>query len=94
MKFEWDDLKARRNAAKHGVSFKIATYAFDDPHGIVIDDNEHSLYEIRQLLVADSIQGILTVSFTTRSQGQIIRIINARQATHNERRVYNENKGG
>ena len=25
MKFEWDDAKARRNAAKHGVSFKTAT---------------------------------------------------------------------
>ena len=32
--FEWDDAKAARNAAKHGVSFEIAREAFNDPNSI------------------------------------------------------------
>lgn len=94
MKFEWDALKARRNAAKHGVSFKIASSAFSDSNGIVVDDEEHSLYEFRQILVSDSIKGILAVAFTLRSEGEVTRIINARRATLKERRVYYANKGG
>ena len=30
MTFEWNNEKAKRNALKHGISFKTATFAFDD----------------------------------------------------------------
>ena len=40
MDFEWDDAKAARNAAKHGVSFEIAREAFDDPNSIEEADPE------------------------------------------------------
>ena len=32
--FEWDDAKARRNRAKHNVSFEATSHAFSDPSGI------------------------------------------------------------
>jgi|HubBroStandDraft_6_1064221.scaffolds.fasta_scaffold57811_2 hypothetical protein len=34
MRFEWDQEKARRNVAKHGVSFEEASTAFGDPLSI------------------------------------------------------------
>jgi uncharacterized DUF497 family protein len=38
MRFEWDEDKARRNVRDHGVSFREASLAFDDPHAIRGDD--------------------------------------------------------
>lgn len=32
--FEWDDLKAQSNLAKHGVSFVAARLVFDDPFAL------------------------------------------------------------
>lgn len=42
MRFEWDPEKARRNLAKHGVSFDEASAAFEDPVSLTIDDPDHS----------------------------------------------------
>lgn len=42
MDFRWDPDKARRNAAKHGVTFEEASTAFGDPLSLTIDDPEHS----------------------------------------------------
>ena len=91
MKFEWDDRKARRNAAKHGVSFKTAVFAFNDPYSIIEDDFRHSTREPRYWLIGDSGEGVLVVVFTVRP-GNIIRIISAWRATQEERRDYEEEK--
>jgi uncharacterized DUF497 family protein/uncharacterized protein (DUF4415 family) len=37
--FEWDAAKARRNLAKHGVSFDDATRVFDDPFALMLQDS-------------------------------------------------------
>ncbi|MGK7879847.1 MAG: BrnT family toxin [Crocosphaera sp.] len=36
MQFDWNQEKAQRNLAKHGVSFDEATSVFDDPCGLII----------------------------------------------------------
>jgi len=36
--YEWDTEKARRNEAKHGVSFEQAKQVFSDPFGVTISD--------------------------------------------------------
>jgi len=90
MNFEWNDEKAKRNTIKHGISFQIATFAFDDPYALIIDDTKHSMYESRQWLIGNSGSGILVVVFTIR--GQATRIISARKATRKERREYEQNK--
>lgn len=41
MTFDWDDDKATRNLAKHGVSFDEAVTAFDDPLYIDFFGPEH-----------------------------------------------------
>lgn len=38
MRFEWDETKAKRNFAKHDVSFSIATRVWDDPLHVVVPD--------------------------------------------------------
>ena len=91
MKFEWDDLKARRNAAKHGISFITASFAVNDPHSIIEYDSKHSTHESRYWLIGDSGEGILVVVFTVRP-GNIIRIISAWRAGQEERRDYEKTK--
>ena len=90
--YEWDADKARRNALKHGIVFRTATFAFDDPDAFIMDDPEHSADEPRQWLIGDSGRGILVIVFTTRPPGQTIRIISARRASRRERITYEENK--
>ena len=43
--FEWDALKDLDNRLKHGVSFREARHAFNDPNQIVLRDDSHSLSE-------------------------------------------------
>jgi uncharacterized DUF497 family protein len=38
IRFEWDPAKARANNRKHGVSFDIARYVFDDPDALMDHD--------------------------------------------------------
>ena len=40
IEFTWDAEKARRNLAKHGVSFEKAKQVFFDPFLIVVEDCE------------------------------------------------------
>ena len=90
--FEWDDDKAKRNLAKHGVSFEEASTVFGDPFELVIHDPLHSQEEDRFVSLAESIQRrLLVVVFTER--GDRIRIISARKATRRERRKYEESRG-
>jgi uncharacterized DUF497 family protein len=90
--YEWNNEKARRNALKHGVDFRMATFAFDDPYALVLFDEKHSINEARQWLIGESGLGILVVVFTHRHYGNAIRIISARKANRRERRKYEESK--
>jgi len=48
--FEWDEDKARRNKAKHGVSFQEGKTVFNDPFAVTIPDPDHSEHEDRCLI--------------------------------------------
>lgn len=91
MEFTWDPDKAAENTARHGVSFDQAIKAFDDPDAIYIEDPEHSEGEIREKLLgmADD-TGIVLVVFTVR-EGDVYRIISAREATRKEKQIYAKN---
>lgn len=91
--FEWDDEKAQGNAFKHGVSFEMATFAFDDPYAFVMEDEKHSANERRQWLIGDSGEGVLVIVFTLRPPFASIRIVSARPASRRERSRYEERKG-
>ena len=73
--FEWDDAKARVNAAKHGISFELAQHAFLDPKRVIVPDLDHSGDEQRYFCFGWVDGGVMTVRFTWR--GGRIRIIGA-----------------
>ena len=89
LQFEWDDLKARKNLAKHGVSFEEASTVFGDPLSLTIPDPDHSRAENRFVILGSSHLGLLLVVIHT-ERGDNIRIISARRATLRERRSYEE----
>ena len=89
MLYEWDDEKARRNLAKHGVSFEEASSVFSDRKYEMFLDPEHSDTESRFIIIGMSSRlRVLLVVFTEREGGT--RIISARLATRTERLIYEE----
>ena len=88
--FAWDADKAASNSAKHGVTFDEARTVFGDPLAVIFDDEEHSLDELREIIIGHSVlQRLLLVSFTERGD-QVVRIISARKANKRERKDYEE----
>ena len=88
--FDWDAVKAKRNAINHGISFKVATEVFFDPDAIYFEDFAHSGAEQRDMVIGFSRKGILIVVFTERYPAT--RIITARRANPEERRLYEQQK--
>ena len=87
LQFEWDPKKDAANQQNHGISFQVATVAFQDPLAALHSDPDHSDDEKREILVGhDSLGRLLLVVFTER-QGRL-RIITARKATKRERQAY------
>ena len=86
--FEWDDRKAARNLADHGVSFEAARRAFDDEFSVARDDFREGYDEDRYSLIGMVDSRLLYVAYTFR--GERIRIISARGAEPYEQRLYHE----
>lgn len=85
--FEWDSQKAKKNLAKHKVSFEEAATVFHDPMFITVVDDEHSLDEERYITLGLSNRGrLVMVAHTDRTD--MIRIISARPATKQEEKFY------
>jgi uncharacterized DUF497 family protein len=95
IRFEWDPVKARANKRKHGVSFEIARYVFDDPDALV----EHDRIEggERRWQTLGLVGGVLlllvahTVEFED-EEVELIRIISARRADRKEKQRYEKER--
>jgi hypothetical protein len=86
----WDEKKARRNLAKHKVSFERASRVFDDPHHVTERDPHEGEERWRTLGLVDGVV-ILMVAHTAKEREhgeEEIRIISARKATRIERDAY------
>ena len=88
MDFEWDEAKAERNLARHGVDFLDAVSVFLDPHRLEIEDDRLDYGERRFTTIGMVESVLLTVVFTIR--GESTRMISARKAESHERRAYHE----
>jgi uncharacterized protein len=88
VQFEWDPYKAASNLAKHGVAFETACEAFLDPFRRVVD--AASPDEARDAVIGNTeSELLLTVIHLVRHE-EIIRIISARRASKEERRLYEQ----
>ena len=59
MQFDWDKNKATSNLIKHKVSFEEAATVFGDPLSDTFDDPDHSVEELRFLIIGRSENGRL-----------------------------------
>ena len=89
--FEWDRKKAGLNFRKHNVGFDEASTIFGDPLALLMPDPDHSVGELRYILLGMSNQQrLLVVAFAERAPRT--RLISARLATKKERRKYEKDK--
>ena len=92
--FDWDEVKARNNVRKHGISFDLAGTIFGDPHLLTVADLEHGHGEERWFSVGCASNGVLiSVAYQWAEPSPIvtrIRLISARKATQAEIRYYQE----
>lgn len=85
MLVEWDPVNRR----KHGVDFREAVTALEDPLSATYPDPDHSLEERRFVTIGTSGRGrVLVVAHADRRAA--VRIVSARRATPRERRFYEE----
>jgi uncharacterized DUF497 family protein len=89
LKFEWNNKKFQENFKKHRISFEEACTVFGDPLSLTIADPLHSLGEKRLIIIGQSNwQRLLVVVHT--EKGDTLRVISARLATKQERKIYEE----
>jgi uncharacterized DUF497 family protein len=86
MTFEWDADKAAMNLVKHGISFTEAALVFADPRRLTITDSRHTS-EHRENTIG-LIAGLLIVTVTHTDRAGVTRIISARTASRQERKLY------
>jgi uncharacterized DUF497 family protein len=94
--FEWDPVKAARNAREHRVSFERAATVFLDPRAMSMFDDEHSDDEERWITLGlDRSGALLVVCHTFREEKKAgrhanakIRLISARRADRKEALQY------
>ena len=92
MQFEWDEAKAARNLARHGIDFDEASEVFFDPLHIEIEDVRFEYGERRMKAIGEFRGRLFVVVFTQRQDA--VRIISARKAEPYERREYREGHSG
>lgn len=84
--FRWDDIKARSNFAKHGITFEQAAQVFFDPYVRFADAGNDGEARDGALGCDFQYRLLFVVNLIIEEDG--IRIISARHATANERKRY------
>jgi hypothetical protein len=86
--FEWDESKRLTNIEKHGIDFRQALNVFSDPRSFEYRSRgNHD--EQRCVLVGLAGKRLIAVIYVVR--GLKIRIISARAARNEERKLWNAN---
>ncbi len=83
-RFEWDPAKNAANIKKHGISFEEASTIFDGP---VLTGRDDSTDEPREKSFG-LIAGVVVACVIHTDRNDRIRIISARKATANERKLF------
>ena len=87
--FDWDDGNRIKNWVKHGVSSQECEEVFYNAPTLLVPDTKHSQKEKRFVALGKTSSGrALTVVFTLRSRGTLIRIISARNQSMREYKSY------
>ncbi|MGA7455157.1 MAG: BrnT family toxin, partial [Rhodoplanes sp.] len=88
---EWDDGNSRKSADKHSVSQSEAEQIFLEPRLLVLIDDRHGGSENRFTAYGRTLEGRrLHVTFSTRRDETLIRVISARAMSRKERARYDQ----
>ena len=88
----WDEDKNADNKRKHGIGFETARFVFADPHRLWrFDRSEGNTSEEERWQTLGMAEGVVFAVYTeNESEGtNETRLITARLATKEERRIYN-----
>ena len=89
--FDWDAGNERKNVDSHRVSQAEAEQVFFNQPLIVTPDDKHSDDELRVRALGITNTGrLLTMIFTLRAGGELIRVISARDMHRKERKEYEQ----
>ncbi len=89
--FEWDSGNARKSEIKHGVTQAEAEEIFFHQPLLIGKDGKHIDKEGRYLALGKTRKArALTVIFTLRQEGTLIRVISARDQHRKERTLYDQ----
>jgi hypothetical protein len=87
--FEWDSGNRRKNEVKHSVTQMEAEEVFFNNPLLISTDDKHSEIENRYLALGKTNKDRgLTIIFTLRQNGTLIRVISARDQHRKERHLY------
>ncbi len=87
--FDWDRGNARKSTAKHAVAKTEAEEMFFNRPLLLVHDVKHSHTELRFHALGQTNNGrLLHVTFTLRRNGELIRVISARDMHRKERATY------
>lgn len=91
--FSWDEAKNQTNIKKHGLSFQAAQLVFDDPWHVSRQDRIEGGEQRWQTV--GMVEGLLLLlvahTWHDHDDGtEHIRIISARRATKQERKIYEQ----
>lgn len=86
-RYEWSEAKAALNRRKHGVDFRDAIPALEDPRRLEEVDDRFDYAEERVQVIGMSANRVLFVVATFLDEEQC-RIISARKATRDEQDRY------
>lgn len=90
MEVVWDPVKNEINKAEHHISFEVAQYVFADPNRLErYDRSDNNDSEEERYQTLGLVGRVLFVVYTERQEDY--RLISARLANKEERRVYNAN---
>lgn len=91
LSFEWDVGNIDKNFEKHLISSNVSEEPFKDESLIIFPDSTHSKNEDRYHLIGQTEQNtVLFITYTLRQDK--IRIISARIADKQERKIYENQK--
>ncbi|MDZ4731139.1 MAG: BrnT family toxin [Xanthomonadales bacterium] len=86
--FDWDEGNARKNE-KHGESMAESEQVFFNSPLLFLEDTRHSRQEPRfhALGKTDTLR-VLHITFTLRRNGELLRVISARDMHRKDRLIY------
>jgi len=87
MTFEWDEAKNKVNIQKHGIDFEDVKSVFNHPMLKRLDTREN-YGEDRFIALGMMYENVVVVVYVERREN--LRIISARKATKQERRIYEQ----